>query len=401
MSLFVYEALDASGRRHKGELEAESERAARQQVRGRQWVLRKLHPVAEKETDHEGQASHRRLSTAEVTTFLQQLATLTSSGMALTESLASIAEGMESKRGRRGVANVRQHVLEGGSLAEALRRQHFDAVVCNMVEAGEESGQLEAVSVRLAELLEHRQKLHQDLLSATLYPAIILGFGVVVMLFLLAVVVPQVVSVFEHTGGELPWLTTLVIAASSFLRDFGGWLLLGGVLLLVGYRLLMRDARFKARRDSLLLQLPLVAKILAKTETARFARTLGMLLTGGVPVLMAMHIANQSFVMEPFRQAGEQAREALREGGNLSASFRNSGLLPFLAVRLMDIGEQSGSLDRMLLKVAASYEQETARSLKRLLTIMEPLLVLLMAVAVGALAMAILLPIVEMNELVR
>ncbi len=400
MALFHYEALDARGRRRRGEIEAESERAARQALKARGLLPRRLSPGLAPGRG-EGVRGGARLSAAETALFLQQLATLTEAGMPLVEALASIADGAEKARVRRTIAGVRQRVVEGGALADALRDHGFDDIICNMVAAGEETGQLEAVAARLAELLERREALKSGLVSATLYPAIVMGFGVLVMLFLLAVVVPQVVSVFERAGGELPWLTRAVIAASSFLRDNGGWLLAALAALVAGWRLAMRRPALAARRDRWLLALPLVGRLLARVETARFARTLGMLLGGGVPALAAMHIANQGWSLAPLRRIGERARESLREGGALADALAAEGRLPGMAIRLIRVGEQSGRLDAMLLKLADHYEREVSRGLKRMLTVAEPLLVLLMALGVGALALAILLPIAEMNELVR
>jgi len=400
MSLFAYEALDARGRRQKGEIEADSERGARQQLKSQQLIVRKLVSVEKQTKQQRGQAGSG-LNAADTVLFLQQLATLTEAGMPLVEALASIAEGMGKRKARQAVREVRQSVLEGGSLAEALRVQQLDEVVCNMIAAGEETGQLEAVAARLAELLEHRQQLSNELLSATLYPAIILGFGVLVMLFLMTVVVPQMVAVFEHAGGELPGLTKAVLAVSDFLSAYGGWLIVALAGLILTYRMLMRQQSVRAVRDAWLLHLPGIGSLLAKIDTARFCRTLGMLLAGGVPALSAMHIANQNWSLLPLRSIGEQAREALREGGSLSEALKGGGYIPHMAIQLLGVGEQSGRLDAMLLRVASHYEKEVSRGLKRLLTIAEPLLVLMMALAVGALALAILLPIAEMNELVR
>jgi len=400
VSLFAFEVINAKGRREKGEIEADSERSARQQLKSRKLVIRQIAIV---EKAGKSGLSHRSkgLNANETATFLQQLSTLTAAGMPLVETLGSIAEGMERKQARHVVTAVRQQVVEGGSLAEALSAQGLEEVVCNMVAAGEETGQLEAVAARLAELLEHRQQLGQELLSATLYPAIILGFGLIVMLFLLAVVVPQIVTVFERTGGNLPQLTKIVIALSSFLRDYGLWLLVLVVGAVLAYLAAMRQESVRFQRDLLLLRMPGISSLLSKIETARFGHTLGMLLSGGVPALAAMHIANQSFSMLPIREVGEQAREQLREGGTIAEGLKAGGFIPHMAIRLIAVGEASGTLDKMLIKVAENYEREASRNMKRLLTILEPSLVLFMAGMVGALALAILLPIVEMNELVR
>lgn len=400
MSLFSYEAVDAVGKRRTGEIEADSERAARRQLKGLNLVPRRVAAVSHVRPAAE-HGRRRHLSGEETMTFLQQLAALFGAGLPLTDALATIGESMDSRRGRSVVLAIRQQVLEGGSLSQALASQGMEEIVCNMVAAGEETGQLEAVAVRLSELLEHRQRLRQELLSATLYPAIIMGFGILVLLFLLAYVIPQVVTVFDRAGTELPLVTVWVIAASSFFRDYGAVMLLALLAGMVGYRLALRLPEFRKRRDIGLLALPGLGAILSRIETSRFAHTLGMLLAGGVPILAAMQIAQESLRMVPIRDAVAAARETLREGGSLAGSLQASRTMPHLAVQMIQVGEQSGRLDEMLLRVAGNYEQEASRQLKRAVTLLEPLLVMVMALVVGAMAMAILLPIVQMNELIR
>jgi len=400
VSLFTYEAIDARGRIKKGKIEAPSEQDVRAQLKAKGLMPRRLEGVVS-QTSHDSGKVKRGLNQAETVTFLQQLATLLDAGMPLVDALSSIAEGMESKRSMQAVSFLRQRVLEGSSLADAMEIQGFDDTIRNMVAAGEETGQLDAVASRLAELLEHRQQLHQDVLSAVLYPLIITGFGILVMVFLLTVVVPQVAGVFARAGGDLPWLTQALIAISEGLRSYGIWILLLLFAVVLSYRLALKQPRIHFSRDRLLLALPGIGTLLRKIETARYTRTLGMLLSGGVPALSAMHIAAQSIGMLPVRQAAMEARDSLREGESLASKLAQSGYMPHLAVRLIAVGEQSGKLDAMLLRVAESYETESARNLKRLVTVLEPLLVMVMAVLVGTLAMAILLPIMEMNELVR
>jgi len=400
MSVFAYEALDSQGRKKKGEIEAETERDARQKLGHKQLIVRKLIAM-EKQQKGNDSARATRLNNTETVLFLQQLSTLIEAGMPLVDTLASMAEGMGRQQARRTVFTIRKKVIEGGSLADALRDQHFDAVICNMIAAGEETGQMEAVASRLAQLLERRQALSQELLSATLYPAIIFGFGMIVMLFLMAVVVPKMVAVFERAGGDLPTLTKVVISMSDFLRDHGGWLVVGLAGLILGYKMLMRQPWAQLQRDVWLMRMPGLSTLLISIETARFSRTLGMLLSGGVPALSAMLIANQSWSLIPLKTLGKHAHEALREGESLAAALKEGDYIPTMATQLLAVGEQSGKLDAMLLRIADHYENEVSRNLKRILTIAEPLLVMFMAVGVGALAMSILLPIAEMNQLVK
>jgi len=399
LSLFSYEAVDQRGRRKQGEIEADSEYVARQRLKAQGLLPRTLE--ARESSAPDGLPVASGLKAEDTCFFFEQLATLLGAGMSLTESMATIAEGLEGKKQRQTVVGLRQLLLEGHALAEALDLLGFDELVCNMVAAGEETGQLEAVCSRLAELLSKRQQLRQDILSAVLYPVIVTGFGLLVMVFMLTVVVPQVVGVFERAGGELPWVTRFLITVSGGLRDYGPGLLVAMVIAVMVYRLGMRRPWLRRRRDTWLLRLPVAGTLLAEIETAHFSRTLGMLLAGGVPVLDAMRIASQSLSLIPVRETVADAAEALREGEGLAEQLSRSGFFPHLAVRLISVGEQSGTLDKMLMRVAENYEAVTTRLLKRLVTLLEPALVLVMAVMVGTIALAILLPIVDMNELVR
>ncbi|MDQ6978552.1 MAG: type II secretion system F family protein [Mariprofundaceae bacterium] len=402
MSQFSWEAVDANGRRRKGEIDAESERAARQKLKSQGLMVRRLQTLrSSKKSSETGKAGNGSLNNDETALFLQQLATLIAAGMPLVESLGSIATGMPRVKARRAITHVRQQLLEGTSLAEALRQIGLDDIVCNMVEAGEETGQLDIVASRLAELLDNRRGLEQELMSAILYPSIILTFGGLVMMVLLTYVVPQIVSVFQRSGGELPMITEWVIAASNFLRADGLWLLFGTVASIWMAKVLLLRPTVREKRDALLLRLPLLSSLLIRIDTARFSRTLGMLLSGGVPVLSAMRIAGQGMSLIPMKKLVTEASEALREGGSLAKTLQSGELIPHMAIQMMDVGEQSGELDRMLLRIADQYEQETSRLISRMMTIVEPALMLIMALLVGLLAAAILLPIVQMNALVH
>lgn len=402
MSVFDYEAVDARGRIRRGEIEAPSEHRARSLLKARGLVPRKLVTQASTHAaDHPKEARRYRLNTEESTAFFESLGTLLTAGVPLAEALSFVSEGMESRQARRLVVSMRQQVLEGGSLAQAMRTLGFSEVACNMVAAGEETGQLHAVAERLAELLERQRQLRQDLLSATLYPMIVTSFGFLVLIFLLVVVMPQIIGVFSRVGGELPWLTQAIISVSGFLREHGLSLLLVLLALTVVVRLALRMPSWRRRFDRLVLALPWLGTLLRKIETGRFARTLGMLLAGGVPVLPAMHIAAQSVAMVPFRESIARAKDAVREGGSLAEELEKGGHAPHMATRLIAVGEQAGRLDEMLLRVADYFENDAARNLKRFVTLLEPVLVLLMALMVGTLALAILLPIMEMNELLR
>lgn len=399
MSQFSWEAMDSNGRLKRGALDADSERAARQQLKADGLMVRRLQ-VVRQEKESSRSKKKPSLNADDSALFLQQLATLTGAGMPLVESLEAIAKGMERARTGKAVSYVRQQILEGATLTESLRNIGMEEVVCNMVAAGEETGQLEVVAARLADLLDNRRRIHQELMSAILYPAIILFFGTLVMLVLLTFVVPQIVTVFQRSGGELPFVTVLVIGLSDFLREDGFFLLIAVAAAWFGLGLTLRKPAAREVRDRWLLRIPLLSSLLIRIDTARFSRTLGMLLSGGVAVLSAMQIAQQSLGLIPMRKLVEKAREELREGSSLGSALGSESLIPHMAIQMMMVGEQSGELDRMLLRIADQYEQETSRIITRLMTIVEPALMLIMALLVGVLAAAILLPIVEMNSLV-
>ncbi|MDQ6961383.1 MAG: type II secretion system F family protein [Mariprofundaceae bacterium] len=400
MAQYRFEALDRSGKQQRGDIEAASDLEARQLIRKRGLTLKKLKQF-EKNQHTESKQKIKALNSEETVSFLQQLSALLGAGVPLTECLGSIAEGMEKPHARQCVAEVRQQLLEGGALAQAMSSVGFDTIICNMVAAGEQTGQLEAVSTRLSELLEYRQALQQQILSAILYPAIIVVVGIAVVVFMLSVVVPQVVGVFAHANAELPLITRMMIYCSDMVQNYGVLMLLTVISLIYAYVLAMKKKAWRFHRDRLLLDLPLFRNLLLKMQSSSFCRTLGMLLGGGVPILTALHIANQSLTLLPIRQAGEEARDSMREGESLAKKLESSGYFPHLAIRLIDVGEQSGRLDSMLLKVADHYDEDSSRALKRLVTLLEPMMVLGMAVMVGLMALGILLPILEMNQLIR
>lgn len=401
MSLFLYEAINTQGKRVRGEVEADSESAARKKLKAQKLVPRRVEQGEKTGSAGVSRGFFRKLDADDELNFLQQLATLLEAGLPLSEALLSITEGMESQRARRAITLLRQQVLEGDSLAEGMRAQGFDEIVCNMIAAGEETGQMASVAARLASLIEHRQRLRQELLSAALYPMLVTVFGIVVVIFLLVVVIPQIVTVFAHAGGTLPWLTLALIRGSQFVRGNGLPILALLILLVLLYRLALRNPSFRMAKDKLLLRLPVVGGLLSKIETARFARSLGVLLSGGVPVLVSLHIAIQSVVMLPIRKTLLEAGEALREGEGLGGRLARDRYIPHMAARLIAVGEQSATLDAMLIRIANSFEEQGGRTLQRLVTLVEPLLVMLMALIVGGMALAILLPIMDMNELIR
>jgi general secretion pathway protein F len=270
-----------------------------------------------------------------------------------------------------------------------------------MVAAGEASGALEIILDKLADFLEDQEEVRSRVITSLAYPLLMVLVGTGVMMFLLAFVVPKIIVMFEQNKAALPLITVILIKASELVRS-GWWalLLLSGIAL-YGYRKAVRHEPFRFKRDALLLKVPLVGALLRRLILARFAKVLGLLLESGVPIIRALEITGEVVVNRKYREFFRTAREELVEGGSLSASLRTSPLFPPLLVHMVSVGERGGKLEPMLLKAGAAYEKEFSASVTRFMALLEPLLVLAMGLAVGIVVLAVLLPIFQMNQLIK
>ncbi len=401
MSAFEYTALDKTGRTRKGVLEGDAARQIRQQLREQG-----LTPLSIDEVVRSiGQRKVRRVSVSatDLALLTRQLATLVASGLALEEALRAISEQTEKARLKSLLLAVRSRVLEGHSLAEGLGDfpHVFPSVYRATVLAGEQSGHLDLVLERLAEYTENRQYLRQKTLLALFYPALLSIVAILVVVGLLAYVVPQVVQVFTHIHQELPLMTTALIALSDFLRHWGGWLLLLLTVVIVGIRYSLRFEKPLTLFHRFLLHLPLVSRLERGMNVARFTRTLSILTESGVPMLEALHITAQVVSNSLLRQAIVNATNQVREGSSLHAALAQSGLFPPMTLHLIMSGESSGKLENMLERAAIMQERELETLIGVLLGLFEPLLILVMGGIVLTIVLAILMPIFELNQLVR
>jgi len=412
MGAFAYRALDGRGRERRGVLEADTPRQVRQMLRERGWA-----PLAVEAIAGEGRPEARRaaggprrrpgrrwrLKPAELALLTRQLATLVRAGLPVEEALQALARQAEQPRVQSLVLAVRARVLEGHSLAAALGEfpRVFPDLYRATVAAGEESGHLDAVLERLADYTEGRQDLRQRTLLALLYPALVVGVSLLVVGLLMVHVVPQIVQVFQGLGQELPWLTRVLIALSEAVRQQGLWWLGILALGLLGARALARRPAWRRRWHALLLRLPLAGRLIRGMEAARFARTLAILAGSGVPVLEALRIAGAVLGVLPMREAVEDAARRVREGASLHAALQAQGLFPPLMVHLIASGETSGRLEAMLERAAATQERELEVLTATLTELLGPVLILVMGGLVLAIVLAILLPIFDLNRLVR
>ena len=403
MPTFHYKAYSASGASVSGTIEADSERQALAQVKAKGLIPREAHEEGAADTAAASFSFQRGISSADLSLFTRQLATLVASAVPLYEAVGSLYEQQEPGALKKVLARVSARIAEGASLSRAFAAEPkvFGESYVSMVSAGEASGALDAVLDRLADFLEEQDQVRSRVSSALAYPILMVLVGGGVMLFLLTVVIPKIVVVFEDSKAALPWITIALIKLSHFLR--GWWWLLAGLIIATVplYRKAMLRDNLRFKRDDLLLRLPLAGGMLQRLILSRFARVLGLLLASGVPIIRALEITSDVLVNRVYRLFLQGVMEDVAQGGNLSDSLRKSPLFPALLVHLIGVGEKGGALEAMLLKAGIAYEREFNTRLTRLMGLMEPLLVLAMGVAVGIVVMAVLLPIFEMNELVK
>jgi len=403
MGAFEYVALDKAGKESKGLLEGDTAKHVRQLLREKQLLPVKVSEVAQKESGRQGSFSLRRgMSPSELALLTRQLATLSQAGLPLEEALLAVSQQSEGPRTQSILLGVRSKVMEGHTLADGLADfpQAFPELYRATVSAGEQSGHLDAVLDRLADFTESRQMLQQQIKNALIYPIALVVTAVSIISFMLAYVVPKVVSIFENYGQELPILTRIMIASSDFIRGYWIALILGTFAIIWGMRRLLQKEGPRRRYHKLLLKLPIVGTVTRGINTARFTQTLSILAGSSVPILEALRIAAQVVVNVPMREAVEEASLRIREGAMISKSLAASKLFPPMTTHLIASGEASGRLEEMLVRAAQVQEREVDGLISTMLGIMQPLLVIFMAGVVLLIVLAILLPIFELNNLI-
>lgn len=401
MEAFRYEALDATGRTVSGTVQADNPRQARSQLRAQGLLPSALQPL--RETERARQPWTRGLSSAELSLVTRQLATLFESGLTVEQSLTALAEESSEPKTRELLASVKAEISAGLSLSAAMRtfKKSFPEFYCALIHAGEESGALPQIMQRLADYLDARQALKQKIGLALLYPALVSVVAVLVVTGLLAYVVPQIVQVFQQSRETLPLLTRMLIALSGFFH--AGWPYLVALVAaaLIGFQLAMRRESSRRAVHAFLLRLPGLGTLLRGTDTSRFASTLAILAAGGVPLLTALRSSADAMANLAMRAPIEGVIDRVREGASVSRALRESRAFPPLLVHMVASGEASGKLSEMLERAASLQMQALERRLAVFLTVFEPAMILVMGGIVLMIVLAILLPIIEINQLVR
>lgn len=403
MAAFEYQALDNRGHTVKGILEGDAERQIRGILRDKGLTPLQVQPIQEDKQDHKNPFSfRRRLSTADLSLITRQFATLVHAGLTIEECLNALIEQTESNRVRAILAGVRGRVLEGQSLAASLQSfpSAFPQIYRAMIDAGEQSGQLDEVLEKLADYVENRQALRDKIIQAFIYPALVTLFALAMVVGLMVVVVPQVISIFDDVGQRLPFLTRVLITTSNALRAGGIWwlVLFGLVFLSINFALKQADIRKKWHR--LLLKLPVSGRLVRGVNAERFASTLGILVSSGIPLLGAMQSGLQVVTNIPMKNAVDEALRQIREGGSLSRALDKAKVFPPLVIHLIASGEATGRLDTMLERAARAQSRELESWVKTFTALLEPILIIFMGVLVLLIVMAILLPIMDIYQFI-
>ena len=408
MGAFEFTALDASGKQHKGVLEGDTARHIRSLLRERQLMPVEVVEVAVQEARHGRRwrglsPTGGGVSTTDLALLTRQLATLSKAGLPLEEALLAVSQQTERPRVQSIMLGVRAKVMEGHTLAAGLGEfpRVFPEIYRATVSAGEQSGHLDLVLERLAEYTESREATRQKVLGALLYPIVltVMCFGIVSLL--LAYVVPKVVGVFENNRAKLPLMTRVLVSVSDFLRDWGLWLVAALVLAAVLFWRWMQHPDARRRVHRALLEAPLAGKLIRGFNTARFTRTLSILTASAVPVLDALRISGEVVTNLPMRDAVTAATARVREGAPIGRSLAASRLFPPMSIHLISSGESSGELEAMLDRAALSQERELEGLIAAVLGLLGPLLIVVMGLLVMGIVFAMLLPIFEMNSLIR
>ncbi|AOY87794.1 type II secretion system protein GspF [Marinobacter salinus] len=402
MPAYEYKALDARGKQKQGVLEADAPRAVRQQLREKGLTPLAVEPAVEQRTRANPLSSRGSLAAADLALVTRQLSTLIQSGIPIEQALSAAAQQNAKPRIRSMLIAIRAKVMEGYSLADSLGEfpKAFPRLYRSTVAAGEHAGHLDLVLNRLADYTEGRQEAKQKIQLAAIYPIILSIVAIAIVVFLLTYVVPDIIEVFLKQGQELPTLTRAMLAVSDFLANYGIYVAILLVIGLLAFRFALSKPGFRMRFHKRLLHLPLFSGMVRGVNTARYASTLSILTTSGVPLVEAMRIAGEVLSNDFLRRELRDAARKVSEGGSLHRSLDQTGYFPPMMLHMIASGEASGELDSMLERTARMQENTLQSKIAAIVGLFEPMMLLVMGGVVLMIVMAIMLPILNMSNLV-
>jgi general secretion pathway protein F len=415
MPIFEYKAFDRSGAQRGGIIDADSPRDARTKLRGDGIHVVDIRPMAGKgggkggkDDDAPKQGLMARLSARsvdpnELNMATRQLGTLLKAGITVADALKALIDQVESRDFERVFRDVREKVTQGETLGEALAHHpdYFSDLYVNMVKAGEASGHLDEILGRLADFLTKQNRLKNKVKSALTYPIVMIVVGVLVVVVLMTVVVPNLVQLFSKVGKALPAATEILIAVSKFFERYWWTLLAGGFLLWALRRATLATADGRLRYDRMMMKFPVVGDLIRKSAINRFARTTSILLKSGIPVLEALKIVREVVQNAVIAKTLGEVHDSIVEGSDIATPLKASGVFPSMVGYMIATGEQSGQLEDILSKISDAYDEEVEVATQRLTAVLEPAIILVLAVIVGFVVLAIVLPLLQMGSLAR
>ncbi|MBN2490595.1 MAG: type II secretion system inner membrane protein GspF [Planctomycetes bacterium] len=408
MPIFEYKAMTGLGETRSGLLDADSARDAREQLRHKRLHVVEIRARSPRASARGGRP-RRGLALAivysrrggEIATVTRQLATLLRSGIPLADALSALIEQVEHRDVEVALRDLKERVTQGAPLAEALAHypQYFNDLYLNMVKAGEASGNLDVVLARLAAFVQKQAKLRNRVTAAMMYPLLLILIAAVVVVVLLTFVVPRITLILTQSGKELPWMTRTLIGVSNFVQSNWWLLLLGAFAGAALFRAFYQTARGRRIVDRLALGLPVLGPVFKKQAVSRFSVTLSTLLKSGIPVLDGLKIVKNIVNNAVLADVIEVVHTRILEGADIATPLKKSGVFPPVVGYMISVGEQTGQLEEMLDRIAESYDEEIEISTQKMISVLEPLLILVMAVVVGFIILSILIPILQSSDL--
>lgn len=405
MPVYEYKGLNRAGKTVKGIEDAESRQALRQILQQRGIFVTEVYEgrggrAQGGSGDVNFGTIFERVTLSDIAVLTRQLATLIRAGIPLVEALTALTEQSEKEELKRTLSDIRRKVNEGSSLANALKDhpKHFSNLYVNMVRAGESSGNLDVVLARLTEFLDDQIQLRGKIVGAMIYPLLMMFVGVVVLLLIFAFVIPKVTAIFQDQGEALPLVTAFLIGISEFLGNWWFLLLPGSAAAAVAFFQWRSTEKGRETWDRFILKVPLFGSLIRMIAISRFASTLGTLLSSGVPLLTALDIVKNILGNTRLVEVVEDAKINIREGESIAQPLKRSGEFPPLVTHMIAVGERSGQLEEMLENVAISYKQQTDLKIETMTKVLEPVMIVLLGIAVAIIVFAIMLPILQLNQ---
>ncbi len=403
MEAFEYTSLDPAGKNQTGIIQADTEKHVRQLLRDKNLIPVKIEKMQSGVDSDAGKKHNTKLRTGELPIIIRQLSTLLKAGLPLDEALSTITEQSDHKNSKKILITLRAKLMEGHALAYGMELfpKAFDELITTSVEAGEQSGNLDEVLLRLAEYLEQRQDMSKQSWMALLYPIILIVTSIAVVSGLMVFIVPKVIQVFEQNNAQLPAITQALLVLSSWVKKYGLAFFVAFMVAIVAFIFALQNQEFKYKWHKFLLKVPVMGGFIRIAQSARFTRTLGILTKSTVPIVQALSLSSKVIKNLAIKESVEKTAAQVREGSSLSQSLKANGYFPPMTIRLIHSGEQSGILSEMLERSADTQERDVNQKLTSIVSIMQPVAILIVGMMILLIVLAMLLPIFQMTSIVN